>query len=32
MVRRDWSEISKRCSTYALDIILSNLPKEEIIS
>ena len=32
MVRRDWSEISKKCSDYALDMILSGKPKEEIIS
>jgi DNA polymerase elongation subunit (family B) len=31
MVRRDWSEISKKCSEYALDCILSGKPKEEII-
>lgn len=32
MVRRDWSEISKKCSEYALDMILSGKPREEIIS
>jgi len=32
MVRRDWSDISKKCSDFALDTILSGKSKEEIIS
>jgi DNA polymerase alpha subunit A len=32
MVRRDWSEISKKVSDFALDTILSGQSKEEIIS
>ena len=30
MVRRDWSNVAKRCSEFALDTILSGKPKEEI--
>jgi len=32
MVRRDWSDLSKNCCEFALDIIMSGKPKEEIIS
>lgn len=32
MVRRDWSDISKKTCEYALDVILSGKPREEIIS
>lgn len=32
MVRRDWSDISKKCCDYALDEILSGKPREEIIA
>ena len=32
MVRRDWSNVAKKCSEFALDTILSGKPKEDIFS
>jgi hypothetical protein len=32
MVRRDWSDLSRNACDYALDVILSGKPKEEVIS
>jgi DNA polymerase alpha subunit A len=32
MVRRDWSDLSRNACDFALDIILSGKPKEEVIS